>query len=110
MIQLPPGCTINYPIRIVVNELTQDIVEWYELIGGTISESNNEYDWRTGLPIKRKFVQYGSGKNSYHMQDGSKNVLLHFNQDDANIALMFIMKFSDIIKSHNIQDYQKYVY
>ena len=32
---LPPGCKVAYEIRFMVSELTDDIGEWFNMIGGS---------------------------------------------------------------------------
>jgi hypothetical protein len=109
MIALPPGCTINYPIRIIVKEFNSEMKEWYEQIGGEVLMGETFHNYY-GKPIEQVTVKYGNGRYSYWMQNNTGNVLLHFNSEDANIALMFIIKFVELIKSHNFKDAETYVY
>jgi hypothetical protein len=88
----------------MVPELTQDITEWFELVGGQTS-SVKEYDWR-GREHTIKQVQYGKAKPSYVTKDGTGLTLVRFNGEDASAASMFLIKFLDQIKSHNMKDYQ----
>ena len=110
MIELPPGCTINYHIRIFVKEFTEEMTDWYTQIGGVVTVPE-EYNYK-GRQLYRPVVRYGNGRYSYWMQGGagSRKVLLHFNSEDANIALMFVMKFSDFIESHNFEEIKTHVY
>ena len=102
MISLPPGCSVNYPIYIEIKEMTNSIIDWYRLIGGTVTESE-EYDYR-GRAKKREFVQYGKGKRCYYRADGSGGIRLHFSGEDAAVADMFIIKFMDVVESHNLKE------
>lgn len=106
MISLPPGATISRPIKIVVDKLTDDMIDWYKLIGGEIIIPE-EYDYK-GKKLYKPRVRYKTGKYSYWLQDGSGNVLLHFNENDATIVTMFLAKFLDNVKSHNISN--DYIY
>jgi hypothetical protein len=55
-------------------------------------------------------VQYGKAKPSYRMQNGTGSHLVRFHGDDASAASMFLIKFLDQIESHNMKEYQNYVY
>lgn len=103
MIPLPPGCRVNYPIVITVKDLTDEMVEWYQLIGGEVS---NDRHWNyKGKLIDKKYVKYGKGKLCYFHQDGTESVRLHFQGEDASIASMFIIKFLDQIINHSMQEF-----
>lgn len=101
MIALPPGCTVTYAVWIDINEMTNDVIEWYRLIGGIVTEQ----EWWTyrGKQQTRAFVQYGKAKRCHYRQDGTGGIRLHFHGDDASVASMFILKFMDIIVNHNLQ-------
>lgn len=102
MISLPPGCSVNYPIFIEIKGMRKDIIDWYQLIGGTITVEES-YDHR-GNKRDREFVQYGKGKRCYYRADGNGTVRLHFAGEDAAVASMFLIKFTDVIESHNLED------
>jgi hypothetical protein len=100
MIPLPPGCTVNFPIFIELNELTDEMVNWYEMIGGTVIEKDH-WDYR-GKKSTVKFVQYGQSKPCHRRQDGTQGVRLHFHGDDASVASMFILKFHNHVQQTNL--------
>lgn len=106
MIPLPPGATRAYEIRIKVRELTDDIGNWFEMVGGR-AWGIQDFDWK-GRPILNKNVQYGKTKPSYHLKDGTGNVLIRFAGEDASTASMFLIKFYDDVIEHNMQDYLQY--
>lgn len=107
MIPLPAGCTVPHEIQISVKYLTIDMVNWFSMIGGTVKEVKN-YDWR-GKEYITIVTQYGRAKPSYERQDGTKETLLRFAGEDASTASMFLLKFMDQIKSHNMKEYKEYV-
>lgn len=107
MMPLPPGCTVNHEIRIVVPTLTDEMVEWFDVVGGQTNELKT-YDYR-GRERITKQVKYGNAKPSYTMQNGSNTVLIRFNGADASTASMFLLKFLQHIDSHNMKEYQDYV-
>ena len=45
MIALPPGCTVTYAVWIDVDRLTDEMIEWYRLVGGTVRQ-DTWYDTR----------------------------------------------------------------
>ena len=102
MMQLPPGVTVNYFIAIEIDRLTEEMVEWFEIIGGKVGR---ELKWtRSGSTVDLPVVQYGQGKPSYYRQDGSGGVRLNFHSDDASAASMFILKFMEHVQQHNLKE------
>lgn len=106
MIPLPPGCTVNHAITIDVNRLTEDMVEWYDMIGGTVV-TREYYDSRS-RKITQNFVKYGNAKLCHLRQDGSGGARLHFHGNDASVASMFLIKFMDNVEQHNMKEYALY--
>lgn len=109
MISLPPGCTVNYNIRIIVSDLTEEMIEWATMVGATYAEVNEGWSYR-GKPATKKVLSFNNAKPSYQLKDGSKNVILTFNGSDASTASMFLIKFTNYIISHNLKEYETYVY
>jgi len=102
MMALPPGVTVNYFIAIELDTLTDEMVNWFELIGGEVSY---KLDWdRKGRESKKPLVKYGKGKQSYWRQDGSGGCRLNFHGDDASVASMFILKFMEHVEQHNLKE------
>ena len=108
MIRLPPGCTINYEITIQINELPDEMLAWTREVGGKTSETGY-YDAKGKQHIV-PVVQFGTARPSYKTQDGTGNFLLRFKCEDAPTALMFLMKFSTYVVSHNMREVENYVY
>lgn len=104
MIPLPPGCTIGYEIKMVVDDLSDEMGKWFNMIGGSAT-AVEWWDSRGRRQLTNQ-VQYGNAKPSYKMQDGSGAVLIRFNGDDACTASVFLLKFMDQIRSHNMKEYQ----
>ena len=103
MIQLPPGCKLNYSIWIDVDTLTDEMCEWFSMIGGSVTEKAEAFTGRSYSLKTIKEVQYGKAKPSYYRQDGTGYVKINFNGDDASTASVFILKFMDNIKAHNMK-------
>ena len=102
MIHLPRGCKVLYPINFEVTELTQEMLDWFRTIDGQVT-SSTEYDYR-GKGKLLHYVQYGKGKRSYHRKDGTGKVRINFHGDDADAAYMFLLKFSELVDSHNFKE------
>ena len=106
MIALPPGCTVTYAVYVDVDQLTKEMIEWYELIGGNIY-LDKWYNHR-GQEKTLTFVSYGKGKRCHHHNngggEGSGGTRLHFHGDDASVASMFILKFLEHVTRNNLQD------
>ena len=108
MITLPPGCAVSRNIRITINDLTDDMIQWFVDVGGSVS--TDTYLMTGGSPLRErviKRVSYGRGKYCYRMQDGSSNrVLLHFQGEDGAVASAFMLRFNESIVSHNFPEFQ----
>ena len=102
MIHLPRGCKVLYPINFEVTELTQEMLDWFRNIDGRVTP-NIEYDSR-GKETLIHYVQYGKGKQSYYRKDGTDKIRINFHGDDAEAAYMFLLKFSELVDSHNFKE------
>ena len=102
MIALPPGCTVTYAVYVDVNKLTDKMVEWYKLIGGTVYQ-DRWYDSR-GREQTVNYVSYGKGKRCHHHHNGEGGTRLHFHGDDASAASMFILKFFNHVTRNNLSE------
>jgi hypothetical protein len=110
MIQLPPGCKLNYSIWIDVTELTDEMCEWFEMIGGSVTEKTEAFSGRTYNLRVIKEVRYGQAKPSYYRQDGTGHVKINFNGNDASTASIFLIKFNEYVIKHNMQEYNNLHY
>lgn len=109
MIALPHGVTISYNIKIIINSLNIEVFEWLRNVGARVWVEERDYDKR-GWLVERPMIQIGRAKPCYYLQDGSSNVMLNFNSEDAGTALALLMKFSEQVISHNMKEVEKYVY
>lgn len=108
MIPLPPGCQVSYSITIEIDRLTDEIGEWFIMIGGR-AWAEEEWDHR-GRRQLLKFVQYGKSKRSHVHKNGSDGVRIHFDGADASVASMFLIKFNDQVRGHNLKEFKSYEY
>ena len=104
MISLPPGCSVSYNITVDIDKLTDEMIEWYKLIGGVVTP-NVDYDWR-GREVLVHFVKYGKSKNCYHLT-GNSGCRLHFDGADASVASMFLLKFDQHVVRHNLNEHKE---
>lgn len=109
MIPLPPGVVINYNIKIIVSSLPLELFTWLRDVGAHVWVETKSYD-RKGQAREEPMVRFGRAKPSYHLQDGSNNVMLNFNSEDAGTALALLMKFNELVVSHNMREAEHYVY
>lgn len=107
MITLPPGCSVAYGITIDIDSLTDEMVEWYKLIEGTITTKAH---WTRSKQVDQIHVAYGGGKPCHYMQDGTNGVRLHFLGKDVGAASMFLIKFNEHVRQHNLKRMEENVY
>ena len=104
MISLPPGCTINYEVTIVVHDMPEEFLDWWKECGGLV-EYIGYYDSK-GRIHQAPVIRYGHGRWS-HKSAGNPEFLIRFRAEDANLALMMLMKWNNLIISHNMRDVDK---
>lgn len=102
MIPLPPGCSLAHSIFFELEDLNEEMVDWFSTVGGEVI-TKNYYNHR-GQPKEDVYVRYGKGKLCYRRQDGTNGVRIHFAGSDASVASMFLIKFMDKIQQHNLQE------
>jgi hypothetical protein len=100
MMPLPPGCKVTYSVWLDIDRLTDDIVEWFEMIGGRV-HTDIFWDHRSNVQ-NVKYVSYGKGKWCHYHQNGI-GTRLHFLGEDASVASMFLLKFNEHVTNHNMQ-------
>ena len=102
MITLPKGCSVPFTVVVEIDNLTEEMIEWYKMIGGHITQKE-WYDHR-GQHKTQTYVQYGQGKPCHYHQNGTGGVRLQFHGNDAATASVFIMKFFEHIESTNLKE------
>lgn len=86
-----------------------ELFEWIRDVGGKVWIDDKTYD-RRGKIREEPMVQFGRAKPCYYLQDGTGNIMLNFNSEDAGTALALLMKFTDYVVSHNMREAEHYVY
>lgn len=102
MMALPTGCSVPFTITIEVKHLTDDMIEWFEMAGGSVFEK--EWYNARGNRVTQKYVKYGAAKACHYHLNGIGGVRLQFHGNDAATASVFIMKFFDQILSTNLEE------
>ena len=102
MIPLPKGGSTTYNFWIDIDELTTDMVEWFKSIGGETKE-DFFYDHRGKRKVSY-YVKYGKGKWCHHHSGGLYGSRLHFEGNDASVASIFLLKYMQRVRQHNIQE------
>ena len=95
-------------ITIVAKDLTKEMVQWYTEVGGRVT-NDSWYNMR-GQAVTISIVAYGQGRVSHRMQNDSGQYLIRFLGEDADVALLFLIKFSNYIFSHNMKKEENYVH
>ena len=108
MIPLPPGVTINHEVALTLKGLTPALLEWFTEVGGVITEAE-WYDVK-GRKQTTPVLKFGNGRPSHKFNNNSGHYLLRFRNEDAGTALALILKFNDLIQSHNMREADNYVY
>ena len=102
MITLPKGCSVPFTVTIEIDQLTDEMVEWFEMVGGQTFEK--EWFNARGNPVKQKYVKYGNAKACHYHLNGTGGVRLQFHGNDASTASVFIMKFFEHVESSNLKE------
>ena len=102
MIPLMPGCSVCYNITVDIIGLTDDMVEWYNTIGGVVTY-DDYYDYK-GRKVTKPYVAYNNYKRCHY---GNNSVRLHFLGKDASAASMFLLKFTDYVFQHNLKEHNE---
>ena len=103
---ISPGVVALKPFRIYCKELTQEMVDWWIMMGAEAQEIHEDYYDRKGLvKIKHYRIRMpGLGaKYSYQCNDGAKTIIIHLMEQYAPEASLFILKWPENIINHDIR-------
>ena len=106
MIALPPGCSINYEVTIVLKELSDDFLAWWKEIEGVVSYTS--YYNAKGKEVITPVIKYKQGRLSHKMAS-SDEYLIRFRSEDVSAALMLLMKWDHMVIKHNMREFEKMV-
>jgi len=102
VIALPNGCTVCYNITVDITELTDEMVQWYDAIGGIVTY--DKYFNFKGTEVTKPYVAYNNYKCCHY---GNESIRLHFLGKDASVASMFLLKFMDKVFQHNLKEHNE---
>lgn len=104
---ISPGVVALRPIKITVNKLDQEMVDWWIMQGAEAQEIHDPY-WthNRGNVVDKHYrirLRGLGGKWSHKFNDGSGIHLIHLPEIYASTASLFCLKFFDAIINHNIE-------
>ncbi len=87
--------------------MPEDFLAWFEEVGGVVGRT----DWvdMRGKSHVTSTIQYGRGRLSHKFNNGTGEYLIRFRSEDAGVALMLLMKWDNLVVSHNMREIEKYV-
>ena len=101
---ISPGVVALKPFKIHTTALTQEMVDFWVMMGAEAQEITDDHWAKAGRKIDKHYrIRMGKGDWSHKFNDGSGNYLLHFREEFAPEASMFIMKYIDTIINHDIK-------
>jgi hypothetical protein len=102
-----PGVVALKPFKVVCYNLTQEMVDWWVMMGAEAQEITDPYySYRGGRKEDKHFRVRMPGlgsKWSHKFNDGSGTYLLHMQEQFAPEASMFILKWPENIINHSIE-------
>ena len=115
---ISPGVVALRPFRVVCHALTQEMVDWWVMMGAEAQEiADPHYSYRGGHKIEKHYRVRMPGvgaKWSHKFNDGSGTHMLHMKEEFAPEASLFILKWPDNIIDHDIKvpknDYEEQSY
>lgn len=95
-----PGVTVTHEIQIMLSSMPPNFLEWWKEVGGNCLISDNRRGMRyesTESPI----IWFNTGRKS-HKLAGGQACIIRFNKEDANMAVMLLLMFDELVDSHNM--------
>ncbi len=107
MIVISPGVVAVRPFKIHCKELTQEMVDFWVMMGAEAQEIHDaHWSHHRGNVIDKHYrirMPGVGGKWSHQFNDGSKTFLLHLPERSAPEASLFMLKWPDNIINHTIE-------
>ncbi len=103
---ISPGVVALKPFKIHCRVLTQEMVDWWVMMGAEAQEINEDY-WssRKGNVSEKHYrirMPALGAKWSHRFNDGSNEYLIHLMEKYAPEASLFILKWPDNVINHDI--------
>ncbi len=105
---ISPGVVALRPFKIHVNCLTQEMVDFWVMMGAEAQEISDTFYSRKGPVTARNYrIRMGQGDWSHLFNDGSGNHIIHLREEFAPEASLFMLKFPLTIINHDckVPDY-----
>lgn len=103
---ISPGVVALKPFKVVCHKLTQEMVDWWIMMGAEAQEITDEYWGRSGPKTEKHYRVRMTGpgsKWSHRFNDGSGIVMMHMGEQFAPEASLFICKWPENIINHSIE-------
>ena len=104
---ISPGVVALKPFKLVCHRLTQEMVDWWIMMGAEAQEITDPYYSHRGGTVVDKHYRIrmpGLGsKWSHKFNDGSGTYMLHMQEQYAPEASLFILKWPENIITHSIE-------
>jgi hypothetical protein len=103
---ISPGVVAIRPFRIHCETLTQEMVDWWIMMGAEAQQVDDSYWGRHGPKTDKHFRIRMPGlgaKWCHQFNDGSGQYLIHLLEQYAPEASLFILKWPDNIINHDIK-------
>jgi len=99
---ISPGVVALRPFKIHTNALSQEMVDFWVMMGAEAQEISDTYYSRKGPVTARNYrIRMGRGDWSHMFNDGSGTHIIHLREEFAPEASLFIMKYIDNIINHD---------
>ena len=99
---ISPGVVALRPFKIHTTALTQEMVDFWVMMGAEAQELSDTYHSRKGPVTARNYrIRMGRGDWSHMFNDGSGNYIIHLREEFAPEASLFMLKFHEAIINHD---------
>lgn len=99
---ISPGVVALKPFKIHTNALTQEMVDFWVMMGAEAQELSDTFYSRKGpVTAKNYRIRMGKGDWSHKFNDDSGNYLIHLREEFAPEASLFMLKFPEAIINHD---------
>ena len=99
---ISPGVVALRPFKVHTNALTQDMVDFWVMMGAEAQELSDTFYSRKGpVTAKNYRIRMGKGDWSHMFNNGSGEYIIHLREEFAPEASLFMLKFPEAIINHD---------
>ena len=104
---ISPGVVALKPFKIHTNALTQEMLDFWVMMGAEAQEITDDYWGRAGHKTEKSYrIRMGKHSDwSHKFNDGSGNYIIHMREEYAPEASLFMIKFPEAIINHDCKVY-----